>query len=289
MKTKNLFLLAAICMACTSFAAAQNMVLETTTPFERVDIGDPEVKPKIWAVVVGIERYAYENCLPKLRYSKNDALKIESYLQYQLGVPPDQIETLLDEKATEKNITEKIKTHFNKAGKNDMVFFYYAGHGALRKLLPHNYQCPDDGSSPYPIVEYGAIENVLSKCAASKKMVVIDACQTNDSRQSIQDMRRLQDEFYENLAKSSEGTIWINSASPGQMASEPRSDMQQGRFTFYFLQGLKGGADKDGDNKVNVQELLDYIDKVVPEKSNREQIPKHSKKGSYDPDMLIGW
>lgn len=102
-------------------------------------------------------------------------------------------------------------------------------------------------------------------------------------------MRRLQDEFYEGLAKSNNGTIWINSASPGQTAQEVPGNTQQGIFTFHFLEGLRGAADKDRDGKVNVQEILNHIDRVVPEKTNGEQKPTHSKKGQYDPNMIIGW
>lgn len=181
MKTKKLLLLAALCMACTGFATAQSIVLETTTPFEQVDIGTPVAQSKIWAVVVGIERYRDENCLSNLRFSKTDALKIQSYLQYQLGVPPEQIETLLDENATAKNILKKTEAHFKKATKNDMIFFYYAGHGACRKLLPNDYTCPDDGSLPYADLKYDNIEKILETCAAKKQIIIVDACQTNNN------------------------------------------------------------------------------------------------------------
>ena len=55
-------------------------------------------------------------------------------------------------------------------------------------------------------------------------------------------------------------------------------EMKHGMFTYYFLKGLRGAADKNSDKKITLSELKAYLEDEVPYKvrrtTGREQEPE---------------
>ena len=104
---------------------------------------------EIWAVVIGINKYLN---LPSLKYAANDGKEFYRYLVEVNKIPKDHIWLLLDEEATLDKLRRVLGTQLGrKAGKDDMVIIYLAGHGATEKdatsldgdglekyILPHN-------------------------------------------------------------------------------------------------------------------------------------------------------
>ena len=65
-----------------------------------------------WAVVVGINDYKNDN-IPDLNYAVSDAEDIKSMLVDFYGFDPQNITTLLNEEATERNIKKEISEKRN--------------------------------------------------------------------------------------------------------------------------------------------------------------------------------
>jgi len=89
-------------------------------------------RSNVFAVVIGINKYQ-DKKIPTLGLARADAEGIYHILtDPELGqVPRKNIFLLLDEKATQRNIRSAIGTKIPRlAGKNDIVFIYYAGHGS---------------------------------------------------------------------------------------------------------------------------------------------------------------
>jgi hypothetical protein len=88
-------------------------------------------RDEVWAVVIGIDKYKN---FPSLKYSANDARGIYRYLTERNRVPKDHVWLLLDEEANLNKMRSVLGTQLrNKAGKDDMVIVYLAGHGATEK------------------------------------------------------------------------------------------------------------------------------------------------------------
>jgi uncharacterized caspase-like protein len=71
----------------------------------------------------------------------------------------------------------------------------------------------------------------------------------------------------------------VFTASSGKQVASWYRKKQHGIFTYYFLKGLRGGADADGNGQITVGELKDYLMKNVPEQArilynDREQTPE---------------
>lgn len=84
----------------------------------------------LYALLVGIDRYLPP--VPALDGCVNDMHSVRDYL-YSLEGPSSyslKMEILENEEATRLNIVRKFEHHLTQAGENDMVFFYYSGHGS---------------------------------------------------------------------------------------------------------------------------------------------------------------
>ena len=87
--------------------------------------------PNIYAVVIGISQYAPGNNIPALKYAHRDAQEFAKYLQSRSGgsVPAEHIRLLLNEEATVAAVLQAMTWLKETCGKEDLVFFYFAGQG----------------------------------------------------------------------------------------------------------------------------------------------------------------
>ncbi|MDR9899876.1 caspase family protein [Aetokthonos hydrillicola Thurmond2011] len=92
----------------------------------------------LYALLVGIDNYPTP--VNRLQGCVNDISTVEEYLnerfdkrEYQL-----HLQTLKDEKATRQAIIDGFRKHLNQAGQDDIVLFYYSGHGS-QELTPKEF------------------------------------------------------------------------------------------------------------------------------------------------------
>src|SRR6185312_14508477 len=84
------------------------------------------------AVVIGINQYN-DPGIPQLQFARADAEAMHSVLvDPAVGrFRPENVVLLVDENATERRIRSEIGTRLpRRAGPDDAVFVYFAGHGA---------------------------------------------------------------------------------------------------------------------------------------------------------------
>ncbi|MCB0139359.1 MAG: caspase family protein, partial [Caldilineaceae bacterium] len=119
---------------------------------------------QLYALLVGIDRYANPAQAPHLRGCVADVEGTYGFLTYQLGVPQRNIRLLTarmdaneapPDLATRDNIIRGWREHLAQAGPGDQVFFNYSGHGARARaadsddpsgynetLVPHDSRTP---------------------------------------------------------------------------------------------------------------------------------------------------
>jgi hypothetical protein len=233
---------------------------------------------KVWAVVVGVAAYEH---MPALRYTDDDAYRFYAFLKGLEGgaLPDEQVRVLIDEEATRDNMLGAIGEIFDMAGPNDLVIFYFSGHGLNGSFLPIDF----DGFNNK--IAHDEIAALFNKCRAKYKLCVADACHSG----SILAMRSGSQEtvisqYYQQLAKAVSGTALIMSSKADETSLES-SGLRQGVFSHFLIRGLKGEADADKDKVVTIEELYNYINFNVREYTGKRQSPVI--KGTYDPVMPV--
>ena len=250
----------------------------------------------LWAVVVGIDRYP--NIRP-LKYAVADARSFYDLLVTDNQVPAENVYLLLDEQATLQALRSTLGTKVkNKAGADDMVIIYFAGHGATERdtmspdgdglekyLLPYGADPDDLYASALPMRE---VAHIFHRIRSERLVFVADACYSGASggrTVSTGGVRaNLSDRFMERLA-GGKGKVIITASSANEVSVE-KDELGHGVFTYFLVSGLKGPADTDGDGIITVDEAYRYVSQKVPAATGQEQHPV--KKGSVEGQLVMG-
>ncbi|MDI6744904.1 MAG: caspase family protein [Thermodesulfovibrionales bacterium] len=262
----------------------------TVTRIAEDDVDTPPVtamrNPNAVAVVIGISKFENKD-IQGVDFARRDAMAMKEYLVKTLGYNEANITEFYDENAE----LTKLKSFFNTRLKNKIkrgvsdVFVFYSGHGVPDTnsgepyFVPYNYDPRDIKTTGYSVKEfYKQLESLKAKSVT----VVVDACYqgfTGDDRPKpiIKDASPVTFEVTNPLLTIKNGVVFT--ASSGKQVASWYRKKQHGIFTYYFLQGLGGRADADGNGQITVGELKDYLMKNVPEQArilynDREQMPE---------------
>ena len=255
-----------------------------------------ERRRNLWAVVVGIN--SYPNIRP-LKYAVADAMAFYDFLVSDNQVPAENVFLLLNEQATLPALRSALGTKLKKkAGADDMVIIYFAGHGAAeidvkspdgdgleKYLLPYEANPDDLYASALPMRE---VAHIFHRIRSERLVFVADACYSGASggrTVSVTGVRaNLSDRFLERLA-GGKGKVIITASSANEVSVE-KDELGHGVFTYYLMQGLRGPADTNADGLVTVDEAYRYVSEKVPEATGQEQHPV--KKGSFEGQLVMG-
>ena len=162
---------------------------------------------------------------------------------------------LLNNQATRANITAAMQKVYGEATQNDLVVFFFSGHGYPGGFVAY------DGKMDYQLIREGMAGN---KC--KNKMIFADACFSGKIRT---DSGHSQSAV--SAAKKANVMLFLSSRS--DETSIERRDMQNGFFTTYLQKGLRGGADTNRDRTITAKELFTYVHRGVTKLSKNKQHP----------------
>ena len=246
---------------------------------------------KIWALIAGIADYSTLSNIygvTDLNYSASDAKKVYQFLKSPEGgnIPDTQIKLLRDEEATKEEILNYAQTLFSQAGPDDLVVVYFSGHGGPNYFLAHDQP-----------LKYSDIKMVIENSSAQKRLCIADACYSgtwsdnatvNISQKTMTD-EQLERLYYDALSNSGNGIALFMSSKRDETSLEiPK--IQQGLFTYAYIEGLKGAADLDGNKIITIQELYEFVrygvSGTAKQYFNHNQNPNLS--GFFDNSMPVG-
>lgn len=245
---------------------------------------------RTWAVVVGVADYAN---FPKLTYTIDDARKIYAFLRSPEGgaIPQSNIKLLLDSDATKDNILNTTFELFQQADSNDIIIFYFAGHGIDGAFVPYDYD-----NTPATLLYHNTLNSDFLDSKAKFKICIADACHSgsyatayNDQEQnlvaatrSVRDKIKQHYKSFENI----KGGLAMIASSAAEEVSLEATKLKQGVFSYFFILGLKGQADSNENGIITVTELFDYVNKNVQKFTFGFQNPLIF--GDFDKNMPIG-
>ncbi len=235
-------------------------------------------KQRSWAVVIGIDKYKTENGFEKLEYAVNDAVKVRQYLVDELGFDKDKVIPLDNEKATKHNIEQKLGDFLPKeVDVNDRVVIYFSGHGAIRKGKndeSFGYLIPYDGTekSLYSTcIEMSNLCKLSLMIPAKQVLIILDCCYSGMAGFTFKAGKELPKDIrgQVELFIKTEGRQLITAGASGEKVVMSEKWKNHSVFTYYLLEGLKGGADYDKNKLVTIYELKAYLDEKVSKEADQ--------------------
>ncbi len=232
------------------------------------------------AVLVGINQYADSQIIPRA-HAEADAQALYDLVTSKdyLGLAPDQVRLLLGSKdakrpsdiATHTNIVNALKWAAANAGRNDLVIVAFMMEGA--PLGDRACYLATDSTfqgRAKNALAAGDVQKALEKLKSQKFCAFVDVnfkgFKSTKGRVTEIDPRKAYQEF---LSTGKEGQI-----PTGRVVFLPNGKLMgsidlpdHGLFTKVVIDGLKGAADREGnepDGVVTVDELVEYLTKELP-------------------------
>jgi hypothetical protein len=253
-------------------------------------------KTRVWAVVIGINSYVN---FPHLKYGVQDARAFSDLLLANNLVEQENLFFLTDGDATLSNLRNVMGTQLKrKAGRDDMVLIYFAGHGATESdanspdgdglekyLLPVDADPDDLYTTALPMRE---ISHIMKRISSEKLIFIADSCYSGASggrTVSIEDIRANISESFLTRIAGAKGRVIISASGPNEVSAESDS-LGHGVFTYHLIEAIRGKADYDRDGFVTVDEAYRYVSEEVPRTTGQAQHPV--KKGVVEGQLILG-
>ena len=255
--------------------------------------GKGHVGGKRWAIVVGVNNYD-DPRVNDLQFAVNDAKIVSEALRSsglfdRVFLFADGAKGDFDEEPTFMNILKKVNVVSQNAGPDDMILFYFSGHGFPDPKEGHNYLAAKD-TDPDMLLKSGIglqeLYRFLNDSQARAKVVLLDACHSG--------ARKDKGDVYlnGNYLYNGEGSVTIGS-SQFEQSSYEWPEKGTGVFTWFLVQGMSGQADEspygNSDGVVISHELEQYVTQAVQSWAmdhNKIQTPRGKR--NMTGDVVLG-
>ena len=246
----------------------------------------------LYLMVVGIN--AYSNKINPLTYALPDAKAFKEEIEKDAKSVLSNVKTFFVSDATADragiiNAFNQIKAE---AKPQDVLLFYYAGHGYINPADKEFYLVSSDvtdaGAS---LLQKGIPAKELQQYAvdiqAQKQLFILDACQSAGAFEAMLKHDGEQQKSLAVVARST-GTHWMAASGSTETAKE-FGQLGHGAFTYVLLQALKGQA--AANKMITVNGLKNYLQVQVPELvkkyGSNNQYPASYGSGNDFPVELI--
>ncbi|CAD5978866.1 Metacaspase-1 [Planktothrix tepida] len=252
-----------------------------------------------YALIIGISNYQKIKPLPSTVL--NDAKDIYSLLTEPsfCGYLIENVELLLDEKATKSALTQALTDLSTKTNPDSTVLIYFSGHGAQVEFGPTagEYLLLVDtvytsGASLVETAISGTqFTDALKAIPARKLVVIFDCCHSGGIGQpkdpTIPEIKGgLPDNYYDQLVQGKGRVIFASSRNTEQ--SYVNRGANNSVFTQHLIAGLKGGITSN-DGLIRIFDIFEYLQpKVTAEQPNQHPIFKSDIEENFPLTLYLG-
>ena len=228
------------------------------------------------ALIVGISDYERTDA-PAI-YADKDAQYFHDYASLKLGIPDQNITTLVNDKAEQGDVFLAVADWMrrsSKPGKSD-VYIFFAGHGLASQDGEQMYLLPYDGRPR--LLDKTAIlrDELFSDIAAANPRsvtVFLDTCYSGTTRGTDMLIASRPIAIRAKEQEVPEG-FTVMTAAAGDQTAKPLEEAKHGMFSYFLMKGMEGDADANQDNQITAGELHAYVQQNVIQQSSGSQTPE---------------
>ena len=222
-----------------------------------------------YAVLCGNSQFPNEadkSKLPDLTCPENDVDGLAKVLSSEQG---GFFEVLSLKNKAHHQVQQELKRTLNKTQKNDLLLFYYSGHGKPNKSGKLYLTSFDTiiAELETTAISINYIYEILGTGNCKKIVIILDCCFSGAAGQGFKGDMDTQLQQLNN----GRGTYLVTASTGMQVAHENEGDGFS-LFTKHLIAGLEtGDADIGGDGLVDMDELYEYVhSKVKTENPDQE-------------------
>ncbi|SEJ29980.1 Caspase domain-containing protein [Propionispira arboris] len=218
------------------------------------------------ALFIGVNRY-----LDKTIHSLDNVINDVVEMSTVITSPPSNFASM-DSKmiqqtlATQAIITAAVKDFFLNANDQDVLVFYWAGHGAL--IADEGFFIAYDSDVNHlrdTAIAMQDLRSYIEKSPAKTVIAMFDCCHSGAMMRAVNDNTQM----LRGLTIQGTGKVVLAACTYMQGAYE-HQHQSHGNFTAYVLDGLKGAA-ADAQGAIDVNQLHSFVSRKLEE--DGRQIP----------------
>lgn len=254
------------------------------------------------AIVIGAEVYQ-DKAIAPAPYAARDAEVMSEYFRKSLSIK--DVRTYTDGQATRSELKRLFDPQRGSLvysvvpGQTDL-YVYYSGHG-VPMTMP-------DGSKDVFLIPYDVgkdwisedgyslnkLYRELASLNAKSVTVILDACFSGSSRTSeVYESQSIANQKFVIVDETEMEQPWLNNpsfrvftSSRGDQTSQANDRTRSGRFTYYLAVGLQGDADKDGNGKIMMSELVEFVTSNVDKETSGQQTPQFNGNSDFVVEVI---
>lgn len=234
----------------------------------------PKSKPTLHALVVGINEF--KNPKLRLQYAVPDADLFSQTLHKGASGLFGKV-NIIRLTTPEQTTSDSIAAELNKLqsiNPEDLFILFVASHGTVDDgeyfLITSNVGSTSTVKLKTDALSQEKIKSLVANIPATKKVIVLDTCnagQMSDSLQMAMLTRGMSEDTAFKILSRAVGSTILSSATSTQEALEGYKG--HGLFTWVLTEGMQGKADKGKTGLIKTNDLVDYVESVVPEIAER--------------------
>ncbi len=233
-----------------------------------------------YAIVIGVEQYRQK--LPKADFATHDAQAVTESLTKVMGYPSENVITLINDQATNADLSKYVEKWLLKNVKTgSTVFIYFSGLGASNPETGDIFLVPYDGDPSF-IDQTGyslkRMSDALRKLPAKEVIVVLDSCFSGAGGKSVlvEGARPLAINLQKSLVLSRNMTVLA--AASGDQSCSSYQAKGHSLFTYYLLNGIKNEDVILRDGSLDIGDLFSYVqpqvERIALKRNNSMQSPQ---------------
>lgn len=211
------------------------------------------------AVLVGVNEYE-DPTYGQLQVCVKDTEAIHKLL-ISAEFDPDYTYLIIDngdERPTRAHILDTLQRIANDTEYNDLLLFYYSGHG--EEDSGESYLVARDGRQSVlkdTAVSVTRVKEIMKGAQARAKVVILDACHSGANIDG-KGAKPMSEAFIRRVFEEAEGFFILASCKQGERSYEWRA-RERSVFTHFLLEALEGKADQEQKGFVTVRDVNRYV------------------------------
>ncbi len=203
---------------------------------------------EVYGVFVGIAEYSDSESLP---FCDDDARRVANAFRRNFNIAEDGSTLLMNEEATVYAVETALEDVVGRAGPDDMIVFFYSGHG--NRLTDDNgdHSDPDGFDETISVYDGDLLDDrfsaIFENCKAHTSLVVLDSCYSGGFARDF---------------VSRAGRVGLFS-SEGDCLSMTAEELKSGGYlSRFFLDGItksRDEADHNEDRMLTIHEITFYV------------------------------
>jgi WD40 repeat protein len=194
-----------------------------------------------------------------------------------------QVQTYTDRQATVTNVKEGLAWLQRSCTEQDVAVLLFSGHGVQKErgLYYCTHETNIEGLQ-YTALNWETVAETLRDTKARQILFLADACHAG----AFGDAELAPQRALAETLRDAAGVMFFASSAAREISLED-SRWGHGAFCKAILDGLEGKADTNGDGRISIRELSEYVCREVPVMTNGKQHPEIPDLGRYDPNLIL--